>query len=129
MTFIFNKSSEKKKRKQLRNQMPPAEVILWSSLQRRQVSGFKFRRQYGVGPYVLDFYCPEAKLAIEIDSDIHFQKNAFEYDRNRQESIEQLGIRFLRFTNLEIYKNFNGVLESITVAVRETEKQAGRQRK
>ena len=109
--------------------MPKAEVILWSKLQKRQVLGFKFRRQYSVGPYVLDFYCPIAKLAIEVDGNSHFQKDAPEYDRNRQASIEQLGIRFLRFTNLEIHKSLEGALEAITGALKETEKQVGRKRK
>jgi very-short-patch-repair endonuclease len=129
MTTLFNKSSVKQKRKQLRNQMPSAEVILWSRLQKRQMSGFKFRRQYSVGNYVLDFYCPEARLAIEIDGDSHFQNGASDYDSSRQKSIEQFGIRFLRFTNLEIYKHLNKVLESIKVALEEKENPGGRKRK
>lgn len=107
VTKIYNKSPEKQKRKRLRNQMPSAEVVLWSRLRKREISGFKFRRQYGVGPYVVDFYCPELKLAVELDGDSHFQEGATEYDGNRQETIEQLGIRFLRFTNLDVYKNLN----------------------
>ena len=127
MTKIYNKSTERPKRKQLRNQMPWAEAILWSKLQKRQVLGFKFRRQYSVGSYVLDFYCPDAKLALEIDGDSHFQENAAEYDGKRQAAIEQLGIRFLRFSNQEIHKNLFAVLERVTEAVRKTEKQVGRQ--
>ena len=108
--------------------MPWAEAILWSKLQKRQVLGFKFRRQYSVGPYVLDFYCPDAKLAVEIDGDSHFQENAAEYDGKRQAAIEQLGIRFLRFSNQEIHKNLFAVLERVTEAVRKTGKQVGRGR-
>ncbi len=74
--------------------MPQAEAILWSQLQKRQVLGFKFRRQYGVGSYVLDFYCPEVKLAIEIDGNSHLREDAVEYDGTRQAEIEKLGIRF-----------------------------------
>ena len=99
MTKIYNKFTEKGRRSRLRNQLSPAEAILWSKLQRRQMAGFKFRRQYSVSSYVLDFYCPDAKLAIEIDGDSHFQEDAAEYDGKRQTAIEQLGIRFLRFTN------------------------------
>ncbi len=128
MTKIYNKSTEKQKRSQLRNRMPSAEAILWSKLQKRQVLGFKFRRQYSVGAYVLDFYCPDAKLAVEIDGDSHFQENAHEYDSSRQASIEQLGICFLRFNNLEIHKNLFGVLEAIRGAVRKTGKQVGRRK-
>ena len=129
MAKIYNKSIEGQKRRQLRNQMPWAEAVLWSKLQKRQVLGFKFRRQYSIGPYVLDFYCPDAKLAVEIDGDSHFQENAPEYDSIRQAVIEQLGIRFLRFTNLEIHKKLFGVLETIAEEARKTGKQAGRRTK
>lgn len=107
--------------------MPWAEAILWSKLQKRQVLGFKFRRQYSVGPYVLDFYCPDAKLALEIGGDSHFQENAAEQDGKRQAAIEQLGIRFLRFSNQEIHKNLFAVLERIAEAVGKTGEQAARQ--
>ncbi|MCI0330616.1 MAG: endonuclease domain-containing protein [candidate division Zixibacteria bacterium] len=126
MTKIYNKSAEKQKRSRLRNQMSPAEAILWSKLSKRQVLGFKFRRQYGVGSYVLDFFCPDAKLAIEVDGDSHFQEDAAEYDGKRQAAIEKLGIHFLRFTNQEIRKNLFDVLKTITETVGKTGKQAGR---
>jgi len=113
MTKIYNRTSEKEKRRLLRNNLTKAEIIIWSRLQRKQVLGYKFRRQFSVGSYVLDFYCPELKLAIEIDGTSHFKEGAEEYDHNRQESIEQLGIRFLRFTNTNIYRNLSGVLQTI----------------
>ena len=117
MTEIFNKKSETKKRKELRHQMSKAEVVLWTQLKGKKMQGHKFRRQYGVGPYVLDFYCPKLRLAIEIDGDSHFQAGAEEYDRDRQALIEKLGIRFLRFTNLGVYESLNGVLEKVADAV------------
>jgi len=129
MTKVYNKSTEKQKRSQLRGQMPQAEAILWSKLQKRQVLGFKFRRQFSVGAYILDFYCPDAKLAVEIDGDSHLRENAPEYDGNRQASIEQLGIHFLRFTNQEIHKNLFEVLETIRGAVKTTGKQTRQERK
>ena len=107
MTEIFNKKSETKKRKELRHQMSKTEVLVWSYLKGKQMGGYKFRRQYGVGPYVLDFYCPKLKLAIEIDGDSHFQDGAEEYDKDRQALIEKLGIRFLRFTNVDVYESLN----------------------
>ena len=64
MTEIFNRQSEKPTRQLLRNTLPPAELILWSKLKSRQLCGRKFRRQFSVGPYVVDFYCPALKLAI-----------------------------------------------------------------
>ena len=111
MTKVFNKGSEKEKRRLLRNNMPKAEILLWSKLKGRGLSGFKFRRQYGVNKFVLDFYCPELKLAIEIDGDSHFMKGAKESDLERQEMIESYGIVFLLFTNTDIYENMNAVLE------------------
>jgi very-short-patch-repair endonuclease len=93
--------------------MSKAEVVLWKKLSRKQLLGFKFRRQYGVDQYVIDFYCPKLKLAIEVDGESHFVQGAEDYDRRRQEHIESLGITFLRFTNTDIYENLNGVLQSI----------------
>ncbi len=113
MTKIYNKASEKEKRRLLRKNMPKAEVIMWSKLKQKQLLGYKFRRQYSVDSYVIDFFCPELKLAVEVDGTSHFKDGAEYYDRNRQESIEQLGIKFLRFNNAQVYKNLNGVLEVI----------------
>jgi len=93
--------------------MPKAEQMVWYFIRNRQLGGYKFRRQYGVGKYVVDFYCPELKLALEIDGDSHFEKGAAEYDRKRQQYIESFGIRFLRFTNLDIYESMDGVAEVI----------------
>lgn len=109
--------NEKTRRKNLRNNLPQAEIILWSKLKTRQLVGFKFRRQYSVGSYVIDFYCPEMKLAIEVDGESHFHTSSLEYDKERQLFIESFGIRFLRFTNNEIYQNLNGVLFTICEAL------------
>ena len=117
MTELFNKNSELGKRRSLRNSAPRAERIVWSRLRKNQVLGFKFRRQYSVGPYVIDFYCPVLSLAVEIDGDSHFQQDS--NDKNRQDYIERFGIRFLRFTNEEVYKNLDGVLEAIRQAAEE----------
>lgn len=114
MTQFFNKSIEKAKRRQLRNDSPSAELKIWSSLRRKNLAGYKFRRQYSVGPYVLDFYRPALKLAVEIDGDSHFIGTAVDDDERRQAFMETFGIRFLRFTNQQVYDNLDGVLESIT---------------
>jgi very-short-patch-repair endonuclease len=113
MTKLYNRTSEKEKRQQLRRNMTKAEFLLWQKLKRKQLEGVKFRSQYGVGQFVVDFYCTELKLAIEIDGDSHFQDGAQEYDWERQAVIESVGIRFLRFTNDEVYGNLEGVLERI----------------
>ncbi len=113
MTKIFNKASEKEKRRKFRKQMPKAESLLWQQLRGKQLNGFKFRRQFSVNQYVLDFYCPEAKLAIEVDGDSHFDDEAMQYDRIRQQSIEALGIHFLRFTNDEVFQSLDEVLKKV----------------
>jgi len=113
VTQFFNKSTEKAKRRRLRSDSPTAENTIWTSLRRKNIAGYKFRRQYSVGPYVIDFYCPALKLAVEIDGDSHFIGNAVEDDKRRQAFIEAFGIRFLRFTNQDVYDNLEGVLESI----------------
>ncbi len=118
MTKAFNKTSEKPKRRILRKNMPPAEFILWSQLRDKGLKGYKFRRQYSVENFVLDFYCPKLKLAIEVDGDSHFVEGADMSDRERQTIIESFGINFLRFTNREIYENINGVMNKILEYIR-----------
>ncbi len=93
--------------------MPPAEVLLWLKLKGKGLEGYKFRRQYSVDKYAIDFYCPMLKLAIEIDGDSHFVEDADVRDKQRQTIIESYGISFLRFTNREIYENIDGVLSKI----------------
>jgi len=96
MTKIYNKIEEKLKRKMLRNNMPRAEVVLWSKLKGRGLGGYKFRRQYSVGKFVIDFYCPKLKLAIEVDGDSHYIEGADLCDKERQTIIESFGIENLR---------------------------------
>ena len=110
----FDRTPSKTKRSQvMRRNMPPAEVILWSKMKGRQLSGFRFRRQHPVGSYFLDFYCPEIKLCIELDGDQHGQEQALIRDRDRTSFLEDKNITVLRFWNNEIYDNVDGVLEAI----------------
>lgn len=100
--------------------MPDGEAILWSKLNRRQINGYRFRRQVSIGKYVVDFYCPKLKLVIEVDGDQHlFDKETVEYDRKRQRSIESLGIKFLRFGTQEVYKNIDGVTNTVWFFIEE----------
>ncbi len=112
MTKIYNRTEERIKRKILRSNMPQAEVILWSKLKGKGL-GHKFRRQYSIGKFVVDFYCPKLKLAIEVDGDSHYAGGAETRDRERQKIIESYDFTFLRFTNREIYENMEGVLSKI----------------
>ncbi len=93
--------------------MTNAEVILWSRFKGKQLQGLKFRRQHSIEFYVLDFYCPALKLAIELDGGYHLKKDVQEYDQERQDYIEFLGISFIRFTNKEVCKNVNKVIQKI----------------
>jgi very-short-patch-repair endonuclease len=100
--------------------MPKAEVMLWMKLKGKQIDGLKFRRQYSVGPYVVDFYCPAAKLVVEIDGETHIGAGAEAQDAQRQRAIEALGLHVVRVWNTDIYQNIDGVLEHIARCVKET---------
>jgi very-short-patch-repair endonuclease len=117
MGTIFNKGSQTEKRRLLRNNATKAEEILWQRLKGKQVENHKFRRQVSITEYVVDFYCPKLKLAIEVDGVTHSSQDEIEYDIDRQTKIEALGIVFLRFRNEEIYKNLEKVVNDITQKV------------
>ncbi|MBI5643029.1 MAG: endonuclease domain-containing protein [Deltaproteobacteria bacterium] len=114
MTKVFNRISEKTKRRGLRNNMPKPEVLLWSKLKGKGLNGYKFRRQHSIGSFIVDFYCPEFRLAIEVDGNSHFLDGAEEADRIRESEIEKYGITFLRFTNNDICENLEVVIERIS---------------
>lgn len=120
MTKLFNKKSEKEKRRYLRNNQTFSEKIVWMNLRQKQVCGERFLRQFGIGKFVVDFYCPHLKLVIEIDGDSHFEnRDAVEYDKWRQKLIESLGIKIIRFTNREVNQNIDKVISVIDKNVRE----------
>ena len=99
--------------KELRTNATDAEKKLWSMLRNRQLKGQKFRRQHAIGNYILDFYCNEYKLAIEIDGDIHRKDEVKQYDHSRTESLKEYGITVIRFWNSEVLKKPDEVLEKI----------------
>lgn len=99
--------------------MTKAEAILWLQLKNKKILGQRFLRQYSVLAYVVDNYCPNAKLAIEIDGPSHLSDEEIEYDKRRQKEIETFGIAFLRFKNDEVYEDLFNVLEKIKMKVRE----------
>ncbi|MDR1997890.1 MAG: endonuclease domain-containing protein [Candidatus Margulisbacteria bacterium] len=112
MTKIYNKKKYIDTRRRLRKNLTEAELLLWTVL-KTQKPGVRFRRQYGVKAFVLDFYCPAHKLAIEVDGGIHQTDRQSAIDIDRQRIIENLGIRFLRFSNEQIKKNLTAVLKII----------------
>jgi very-short-patch-repair endonuclease len=97
--------------RQLRNNSILSEVLLWQELKGRKMLGFDFHRQKPLDSFIVDFYCSALKLAIEIDGDTHNYK--FEEDVARQWQLENFGIRFLRFTDLEIKQDMLNVLKTI----------------
>jgi very-short-patch-repair endonuclease len=109
MPIHYNQSEQKTLRAKLRSEISDYEKIIWSKLRRSQL-GVKFRRQYGIGPYVVDFYCPSIKLAIEIDGESHGEDNNPQYDKCRQEYIESFGVHFLRFSNMDVRDNLEDIL-------------------
>ena len=124
MTEHFNKSRQKQRRRHLRNHLTKAEVILWMHLSNRQMCGYKFRRQYGVDEYIVDFYCPKLKLAIEVDGEYHFLGSAPLHDWIRQSRIERYGIHFLRITNDDIWDDLDSVLEEIAATIEDLSAQS-----
>ena len=101
------------KAKQLRNKMTVAEEILWMHL-RTGINGFKFRRQHPIGNYIADFFCFKAKLVIEIDGSVHNNNEIKENDNNRQKDLENMGYTVVRFTNIEIHRQVETVLNKIS---------------
>jgi very-short-patch-repair endonuclease len=118
MTILYNCTTEKEKRRSLRNNMPPAEKLIWQRIRGRQIEDCKFRRQYSIGVFVVDFYVPELKLVLEIDGESHFVEGAKEYDDERTAFLESKGTQVLRFTNQQIYEELDAVLERITETIR-----------
>ncbi len=106
--------------------MPLAERLLWAKLRAKQVADERFHRQYSIGAYTVDFYCPKVKLAIEIDGDSHYLSSvARRHDAKREAAIEAHGVRLLRFQNVELHQNMQGVLEMIYETVVQLRSKAG----
>jgi len=109
--------------RQLRRTPTWAEKTLWRELRNRRFAAFKFRRQYPVGPYVLDFFCVAAKLAAELDGDPHGTPRQQAHDRERDAYLTKQRIRVLRFWNVELKDNREGVMTTILT---ELEKRTGK---
>ena len=106
-----NRKDQKPQRKSLRQNMTPAEATLWQWLKGRGAGGWKFRRQQGIGPYVLDFYCPELRLCVELDGSSHDFK--YEYDEERTKYLNEQGIQVIRFPNELVWMNPDGIIAEI----------------
>ena len=111
--IIPYKPSLKKIARRLRKESTIAEVLLWKKLRDKQMLGFDFHRQKPIDRFIVDFFCNELRLAIEIDGSSHENVEGQKKDTGRQNSLESLGIRFLRFKESEVRRNIRGVLEII----------------
>ena len=105
------------RRRRLRRNRTDPEATLWSWIRAKRFAGFKFRRQYACGPYILDFYCPARRLAIELDGGQHFEQGAHVYDQRRTEYLRRLRIDVLRFPNDVVFNEAEGVRRAIALAL------------
>jgi len=122
MTKHYNKSSEKEKRRKLRQNQTNAEDLVWRYLRNRQLLGYKFKRQYSVDHFVIDFYCPELKLAVELDGASHNNPEQIEYDIKRQKYLEEFNIKFVRIKDEDLFGNTNQAFMKIENTIKLLEK-------
>jgi very-short-patch-repair endonuclease len=113
MVKIHNKPELIHLRKKLRNNGTSAEAVMWNILKRSQVGGLKFRRQHSIGPYVADFYCPELKLALELDGHYHTTPAGMEHDYRRDQYFLQQGITTIRFENRWVFEYPRDIADAI----------------
>ncbi len=101
-------------KRRLRSNSTRAEELLWAKLRHKQFFTVKFRRQHGIGPYIVDFFCPEKRLVVEVDGDTHATETQQTKDHTREEYLRSLGLQVVRYTNDEVLNNLDGVLEDLT---------------
>ena len=112
MSIIYNRKFNKSVRKILRNNMTNAEFLLWARLKHNQL-GYKFRRQHGIGQFIVDFYCPKIKLCIEIDGEVHRKEDIKSLDIIKQKLFKTLNIKTIRFTNNQVENELFKVINKI----------------
>lgn len=112
MTELFNIKKYQNIRKILRKLPIKAERLLWNKLRRKNFD-YRFRRQFGIDKYIVDFYCPKLKLVIELDGATHSTNLEIEKDKFRQSYLESLGLTIKRYNNTDVFKNMDGVMQSI----------------
>ncbi len=113
---LFHRLLQKVTRRPLRTHGTSAEAVLWTRLKGRRLAGFRWRRQVDVGPYVLDFYCPAVRLAVELDEAAHQGPAAQEAGAARARHLAAVGIRVLRFENRAVVERPDEVLAAILTA-------------
>lgn len=116
---VSNRKELCEERKVLRTFGTAAEAVLWTALKAKRLDGWRWRRQFSIGGYILDFYCPKAKLCVELDGASHFTPYGLEADAARTEYLNQLGIRVLRFENRVLKESPELVIGAIKDALNE----------
>ena len=116
MPLFHNNEKLKERRRELRKRSTKSEEILWKKIRNNQL-GSKFKRQHSIGGYILDFYCSELKLIIEIDGSSHGKSDSKEYDKTRDAYFTELGYKTIRFSNTEIENQLEQVLEKIQSSI------------
>jgi very-short-patch-repair endonuclease len=100
-------------RKYLRKNLTEAELVLWEILKNKKLCGLKFRRQYSIGRYIVDFYCPSGRLIIELDGQHHFTPEGIAQDQKRDNHLKMMNLTVLRFENEDVLNNLTQVLKKI----------------
>ena len=111
--LIHNLESSNGRRKELRRNLTPAEAFLWTRLKDSRLEGKKFRRQHSIGPYIVDFFCPECRLAVELDGAGHMTEIGADLDTERSEFLKRFNVTVIRFENKWVFENLEAVLEEI----------------
>jgi very-short-patch-repair endonuclease len=107
--------------RKLRKEMTLSEILLWQEIRRKRL-GIEFHRQVPIDNYIVDFYCHEFMLAIEIDGSSHNLESVHQNDIQRQECLEKLGVQFIRFDDKEVKKNMQDVLRILEIKIEEIKK-------
>jgi very-short-patch-repair endonuclease len=97
----------------LRTNMTDAEQLIWSKVRRKQIGDLQFYRQKNIGNYIVDFYCPKGKLIVELDGGQHYETEGMKKDQERDRYLQGLGLKVLRFSDIDVLKNIDGVMETI----------------
>lgn len=109
--------------KNLRLKMTEAESILWERLRKKQLKGYRFRRQHPISNYIVDFYCHALRLVIEVDGGYHSEPEQQALDLARTKDLENLGLQVIRFSNQEVFEDMEGVMAKILFVVEGLEEQ------
>ena len=117
--YSHNLKEQKSIRRTLRTHGTPAEAMMWKLLKGKQLDGAKFRRQFSIGPYILDFYCPECRICVELDGDGHYSADGYEHDQERNSYLyEEQGITTLRFENKDVFNSAENICKQICEVIR-----------